>query len=72
MKKENESSMQKLSKEEMKKIMGGLIEPQPKCSGSCDFTWKDYNGDSHTTPGTCMTTTNGLCYCDNGEGYCAG
>lgn len=60
--------MQKLSKDEMKKVMGGLIAPS--CSGSCDYTWTDANNNTHTTAGSCETTQGGLCYCSSGEGQC--
>lgn len=61
----------KLSRAEMKNIMAGAALVAPSCSGSCDFTWTDSNGDKHTTPGTCKTTTGGYCYCSNGEGSCS-
>jgi bacteriocin-like protein len=70
--------MKKLSKEEMKKVMGGQLAPPPTCSGSCDFQWTDSKGADHTTSGFCLdanagdTTGKGvLCYCSNGEGSCS-
>ncbi len=55
----------KLSRAEMKNVMGGS-----GCSGSCDYQWKDAQGHTHTTTGTCQTTQ-GLCYCSNGGGTCS-
>jgi hypothetical protein len=59
-----------LSKQEQKRIMGGDYA-DPKCSGSCDYEWTDYNGKKHTTTGTCKTTDRGTCYCSNGVGSCS-
>lgn len=61
--------MKKLSKDEMKKIMGGY-EPKD-CVGSCDYNWKDYNGNTHTTSGYCAMATGNNCYCSNGVGSCS-
>ncbi|MBN9351111.1 MAG: hypothetical protein J0H55_10555 [Chitinophagaceae bacterium] len=58
MKKEKESSMQKLSKEEMKKIMGGFAEP-PKCDKeTCEAKSNDeltcFCADSGALKGNCL------------------
>jgi natural product precursor len=52
----------KMSRSEMKTIMGG----SSSCSGTCNY---------NTTPGTCKVCEvdwcKGLCYCSNGIGSCA-
>jgi hypothetical protein len=69
--------MKKLSKNEMKIVVGGLVAP-PSCSGSCDYQWEDSKGKSHTTTGSCLLTNGGdttggssHCYCSNGVGSCS-
>ena len=68
--------MKKLSKEEMKKVIGGLmmIDENPCKRSSCPFEWTDDKGKSHTTQGTCkvsvMQDGTELCYCSNGVGIC--
>ena len=59
----------KLSRTEMKNIMGGLLAPPP-CSGSCDYQWKDAQGNTQTTTGTCTPSSAG-CYCSSGGGSCS-
>ncbi len=63
--------MEKLSKEEMKKVVGGVMAP-PGCSGSCDWQWTDEKGKTHTVSGTCLTAPEHpeLCYCSSGGGNC--
>lgn len=61
----NLATMQgKLSRDEMKNILGGVVEPL-ECSGSCDVTI-----DGVVKKGTCKTTSNSLCYCSSGLGQC--
>ena len=60
-----------LTKDQMKKVMGGVLSNN-SCSGTCDYNWKDAQGHSHTTAGSCLTAgdKNQYCYCSNGEGQC--
>ena len=64
--------MKKLSRIEMKNLMGGLREADPGCTGSCPYNWTDYQGKKHTTSGTCSKNaqSGNLCYCSNGVGSC--
>ncbi len=63
--------MKKLSREEMKNVMGGKMAPA--CTGSCDYQWTDANGKTQTTSGYCKATAGNPCYCSNGAGSgCSG
>lgn len=66
--------MKKLTRDEMKRIKGGVdeltIAPSGSCTASCNYNWSDYQGKSHTTSGYCTSNTGsgGMCYCSNGVG----
>lgn len=66
-------STEVLTKEQMKKVLGGLLSGGDNCSGSCDYQWTDSKGKEHTTTGSCLKTgpKNELCYCSNVVGSCS-
>lgn len=65
--------MKKLTRNEMKTVMGGYVALPVGCSGSCAYEWTDLQGKKHTTGGSCSSNTGsgGLCYCSNGVGSCS-
>ncbi len=60
-----------LSREQMKKIMGGSGGSGGDiCRGSCDYHWTDRQGATHITTGSCLLAADHLCYCSDGLGTC--